>query len=97
MLAFFVFAALDPGLVQLVLGFVGLSGLGGLILAFFKLRPETNSMAVQSMESSNKQLEEERDYWRGVVKECRSERDEAIARADALAVENAKLRRLAQL
>lgn len=51
-------------MVQLVLGAFGVSGVAGAIIALLKLKPEANSMAVTQMEASNKQLEEERDYWR---------------------------------
>lgn len=50
--------------VQLLLGVFGVSGVAGAVIALMKLRPEANSMAVTQMEASNKQLEEERDYWR---------------------------------
>lgn len=51
-------------LVQILLGLFGVSGVFGAVIALMKLRPEANSMAVTQMEASNKQLEEERDYWR---------------------------------
>lgn len=60
-------------IVQLVIGVFGVSGVAGAIIALLKLKPEANSLAVTQLEASNKQLEEERDYWRKEAMDLRAQ------------------------